>query len=319
MSANAISGPAYAPMNEALDIVAAEVGCGTGEGQLACLRELNMYDFQTAYFNSTANTWFTPYIDNITRFADYPARFNAGQYPSHVPLLTGNSNGEGTIFSIVYSAEDGDFDTWIKTFDADSSHIPEDMLLAAYNASDYASVALMSGDQYGDVRFDCAVDYFLDLRSAAQPTWVYRFFGKYDNVVGVAGTAPTHGTEIPFFLGGNECFDELTNVTAAEQALADSINDWFVAWIKDPAAGPGWDAVTPENGTLVMLGVPGNEEALIPGSTGDYNSRCKAVSSIMCMSLFVVAGTNLSSTGLQADLPLLPQGPERYCILKWIV
>lgn len=276
MSANAISGPAYAPVNVGLDAVAAEVGCGTGSGQLDCLRNVSIYDIQTAYFNSTSNTWFTPVIDDITRFSDYAARLAAGNYASHVPLLTGNSNGEGTIFSLVYSAENGNFSTWINTFDADSAHIPDEALLGVYNAADYTSESLMSGTQYGDARFNCPVDYFIDMRSQEQPTWEYRFFGQYDNVVGVPGTAPTHGTEVPFFLGGNECFEKLSNVTEAQQALADSMNDWLVAWIKNPSAGPGWDQVKPINGSLIKLGIPGDELSLVEGTTSEHNGRCQS-------------------------------------------
>lgn len=306
MSANAKSGPGYAPENVALDVVAGEVGCGTGRGQLDCLRQVDIYDLETTYFNSTSNTWFCPAIDDITRFSDYVARYKADKYPSHVPLITGNSNGEGTVFSVVYGGENTDFATWINTFDADVAHIPDDVLLAAYNSSDFATVSLESGTQYGDARFDCAVDYLIDLRSQKQNTWVYRFFGAYDNVVGIPGTAPTHGTEIPFFLGGNECFSALTNVTAAEQALADSINDWFVAWIKNPAAGPGWQKVTPKSGTVAKLGVPGNETEIILGKTGDYNGICQSVS------LFRLGGkeTVLIFAVLQAVLLSLPKGPK---------
>lgn len=277
MSANAESGPGYAPAGVGLDVVAAEVGCGNSTSQLECLRGVSIYDIQTTYFNSTTNTWFTPVVDNITRHSDYAARFAAGDYASHVPLLTGNSNGEGAIFSIVYSSENTDFATWINTFDADSANVPDAELLAAYNIADYASNSSMSGAQYGDARFNCPVDYLIDMRSGEQDTWEYRFFGAYDNVVGVSGTAPTHGTEIPFFFGGNECFEKLTNVTTAQQDLADYLNDWFVSWVKDPSAGPGWDKVTPINGTLAKLGVPGDELALIEGSTSEHNAICQSL------------------------------------------
>jgi carboxylesterase type B len=110
MSANAMSGPGYAPQNEALDAVAAEVGCpASGNGQIDCLRKVDFSSFLTANFNATTNVWFTPVIDDITRHSNYSARFAAGQYASHVPLLTGTSNGEGTIFSIVYGAENSNF------------------------------------------------------------------------------------------------------------------------------------------------------------------------------------------------------------------
>ncbi|KAL2272704.1 hypothetical protein FJTKL_06217 [Diaporthe vaccinii] len=278
MSANAVSGPAYAPINEALDAVATEVGCPAGgDGQIDCLRKVDLYAFQTSNFNSTFNTWFTPVIDNITRHSDYAARFAAGNYASHVPLLTGTSDGEGTIFSIVYGAENTNFSSWINTFDADSAHIEDTVLIDEYNASDYGTESLRSGAQYGDARFDCAVDYLQDLRSSAQDTWVYRFFGAYDNVVGPPNTAPTHGTEVPFFHGGNECFSALSNVTDAQQALADSIHQWFVEWIKNPSASPGWDKVAPDSGPLVKLGVLGDELSLIKATTDEFNARCQAV------------------------------------------
>lgn len=278
MSANAVSGPAYAPENVALDVVAESVNCTTGTGQLDCLREVDIYDFQTTYFNSTSNTWFTPYIDNITRFSDYPARFTAGEYPKSIPLIVGNANNEGGIFAYVYSSEDTDFDTWINTFDADLAHIPDDELLAAYNASDFDSVMAMSGTSYGEARFLCPTDYLIDIRSGEQDTWVYRWFGDYDNVNAVAGLGATHGGELAFFHGGNNCFDGMSNVTTAEQELADFTNDWLVAWIKDPSAGPGWDKATPISGPLVKLGVPGDELSIIAANTSDFNARCKSVS-----------------------------------------
>lgn len=184
MAANAKSGPAVAPVNQALDVVAAEVGCPTGKGQLACLRKVDLYDLQTEKFNATYNTWFTPAVDNITRYQDYESRFAAGKYASHVPLLTGNSDGEGAVFALVYGGENTDFSAWLDTFDADVAGVPKDLLSAAYNASDYETISQMSGAQYGDARFFCPVDYLRDLRSITQDTWTYRFFGDYANVWG---------------------------------------------------------------------------------------------------------------------------------------
>ena len=308
MAANAKSGPAVAPVNQALDVVAAEVGCPTGTGQLECLRGVDLYDFQTEKFNATYNTWFTPIVDNITRYQNYESRFAAGKYAAHVPLLTGNSDGEGAVFSLVYGAENTDFNAWLDTFDADVAEIPKDLLLAAYNASDYATVSQMSGAQYGDARFFCPVDYLRDLRSTIQDTWTYRFFGNYSNVWGLPVSAPTHGTEIPFFLGGNECFDAISDVTEAEQALADYQNDWFVSWIKNPAAGPGWDKVTPKSGVLAKLGEPGSELSIGISSTADYNGRCQSVS--FPTSTAASSTTNLTK-GLQPIPSQLSYRPRR--------
>ncbi|KAL1592856.1 hypothetical protein SLS60_011273 [Paraconiothyrium brasiliense] len=283
MAANAKSGPAVAPVNEALDIVAAEVGCSTGKGQLDCLRKVDVYAFQTANFNATYNTWFTPAVDEITRYQNYEARFKAGKYASHVPLLTGNSNYEGALFGLVYSGENTNFTKWINTFDADVAEIPDNKLLAAYNQADYDTVSEMSGAQYGDARFFCPVDYLLDLRSTKQNTWIYRFFANYSQ--GLPVKAPTHGAEIAFFFGGNEVF-EGQDVAAADQALADYQNNWFVEWIKNPTAGPGWNKASPKQGTLAKLGVPGNALAIELASTSDYNGKCQSVSTILESSWF---------------------------------
>lgn len=166
--------------------------------------------------------------------------------------------------------------SWINTFDADVAHIPDHTLINAYSRLNYSSDALRSGAQYGDARFVCPSDFLLDLRSTEQGIWVYRFFGAYDNVVGPPGTAPTHGTEVPFFHGGNECFSGLQGVTEKQQALADSIHQWFVEWIRDPAAGPGWEKVS-ESETLVKLGVPGDELSRIPAKREEFNGICRSV------------------------------------------
>jgi carboxylesterase type B len=277
MSANAKSGPAVGPTNEALDIVAKEVGCASGNGQLECLRKVDVYAFQTSAFNATLNTYFTPVIDEITRYRDYESRFAAGKYASHVPLLTGNSDQEGAIFGLVYGSENSDFNTWINTFDADVAQIPDDILKAAYDVSDYSSVSAMSGAQYGDARFFCPVDYLRDLRSTAQDTWTYRFFANANYPTGLPVPGPTHGTEIPYFFGGNEAFAGINGVTAQQQALADFQNDWFVSWIKNPAAGPGWNKATPRSGPLAKLGVPGKDLTVEVGNTADFNARCQSV------------------------------------------
>ena len=117
MSANVESGPGYATENVALDNIAASVGCPlsnqTSSGsQLDCLRKVSMYDLETTAFNSSVNTYFTPVIDDITRFSDYKARFAAGKYPTHVPMIVGNSDKEGKIFEYVYGSENTDFSSW---------------------------------------------------------------------------------------------------------------------------------------------------------------------------------------------------------------
>ncbi|KAI9925432.1 hypothetical protein MW887_005813 [Aspergillus wentii] len=284
MSANAESGPAYAPAGVALaqvaqDIEAAGVtlDCDSANPTLDCLRQVDMYAIQTSNFNSSTNTWFAPVVDNITRFGDYRARFENGQYPRHVPLIVGNSGQEGRLFGYVYGSENTNFSSWINTFDADLAFVPDEELLNAYNISDYSSVSQMSGASYGDARFFCPTDYMIDLRSEAQPTWVYRWFGDYDNVIGIEGIGPSHGSEVPFFHGGNECFEKLSNVTTSEQELADFMNDWLVAWIQNPVAGPGWERASPEDGELAKLGVSGDELAIEIGRTGEYNQRCQEV------------------------------------------
>ncbi|CAI6101307.1 unnamed protein product [Clonostachys chloroleuca] len=279
MSANAVSGPPFVLLSTKLLMpfpLKLDAPTG-GKGQIECLRNIYFFSFETANFNSTSNTWFTPVVDDITRFSNYTDRFAKGEYVSHVPLITGNSDGEGAVFSIVYGSENTDFKFWIKTFDADSALLSNCSLIHAYNPNDFASESLRSGAQYGDARFNCPVDYLVDMRSKAQDTWLYRFYGKYDDVVGLPNTAPTHGTEILFFHGVNDCFDSLAGVTAAQQALVDHTHQWLVKWIKNPAAGPGWAKASPKSGAFAKLGVPGNGLAITVGSIDEYNRRCQTV------------------------------------------
>lgn len=284
MSANAQSGPAYAPAGVALKQVVQDMldagvtlDCTAENYTLDCLRAADTYAFQTTYFNSTSNTWFSPSVDEITRFSNYTDRFVKGNYPTSLPLVVGNSNLEGEIFGYVYGSENTNFSSWIRTFDADIAFVPTDELLAAYDEADYDSVSLMSGASYGDARFLCATDAMLDLRAASQPTWIYRWFGNYSNVLPIPNLGPSHGSEVPFFHGGNECFSLLDGVTTAEQKLADYIHSGFVAWIKNPSAGPGWGKAQPVDGPLARLGVPGQEEELVISTTGAYNARCQKV------------------------------------------
>ncbi|KAL4877958.1 carboxylesterase [Aspergillus karnatakaensis] len=282
MSANAQSGPAITPSGVGLkqvvqDMLDAGVSldCTADDYTLDCLRAVDTYAFQTTYFNATSNTWFSPVIDEITRFSSYADRFANGQYPKSVPLIVGNSDQEGKIFGYVYGSENTDFSSWINTFDADLAFVPDSEMIAAYDVADYDSVSDMSGASYGDGRFICATDYLLDVRASEQPTWIYRWFGQYSNVLPIPNLGPSHGSEVPFFHGGNECFSGLSDVTTAQQNLADYMNDWFVAWIKNPSAGPGWEQAQPVNGPLARVGVPDQEEAIVMSTTGEYNSRCQ--------------------------------------------
>ncbi|CAG7920951.1 unnamed protein product [Penicillium olsonii] len=284
MSANAQSGPAIAPAGVALkqvvqDMIDAGVSldCTAEDYTLDCLRAADTYAFQTTSFNATTNTWFSPSVDEITRFSNYTERFQNGHYATSVPLVVGNSDQEGAIFGYVYGSENTNFSSWIHTFDADLAFVPEAELLAAYDASDYSSISQMSGASYGDARFLCATDAMLQLRAAQQSTWIYRWFGNYSNVLPIPNLGPSHGSEVPFFHGGNECFSLLEGVTSAEQQLADYMLSWFVAWIKNPQAGPGWAQASPSNGPLARVGVPEHEEEIVMSTTGTYNSRCQSV------------------------------------------
>ncbi|KAJ9483796.1 hypothetical protein VN97_g9588 [Penicillium thymicola] len=284
MSANAQSGPAIAPSGVALKQVVQDMldagvtlACTAENYTLDCLRAADTYAFQTTYFNSTSNTWFSPVVDEITRFSNYTDRFVKGDYAKSVPLIVGNSDQEGELFGYVYGSENTDFSSWIRTFDADIAFVPEDQLMAAYDEADYASVSLMSGASYGDARFLCATDALLDLRATKQPTWIYRWFGNYSNVLPIPNLGPSHGSEVPFFHGGNECFSRLDGVTDAEQQLADYLHARFVAFVQNPSAGPGWEKAEPVDGPLARLGVPGHEEETVTSTTGMYNGRCQKI------------------------------------------
>lgn len=61
-----------------------------------------------------------------------------------------------------------------------------------------------------------------------------------------------------------------------QQALADDMHNWFIKFIKNPSAGPGWEKVS-DSGAVVKLGVPGDELSRIPAARDEFNGICKDV------------------------------------------
>lgn len=63
------------------------------------MRSRPLSDLLTTNFNTTYQTWFTPVIDNFTRYhsRDYVKRYEAGLFPKHVPVLTGNTDEEESV------------------------------------------------------------------------------------------------------------------------------------------------------------------------------------------------------------------------------
>jgi len=71
--------------------------------------------------------------------------------------------------------------------------------------------------------------------------WRYKRAGDPDNAVGIPGTGATHGSEEPSSSRGGgpaRRSSARPTVAAEQQSLTEAVNDWLVARIKNPRAGP---------------------------------------------------------------------------------
>ncbi|ORY26752.1 acetylcholinesterase precursor [Naematelia encephala] len=274
-SADTFSGPGYAPEGVGFDVLSGEVGCPTDDdqAQLDCLRNKTVTDLMTDNWKAKYQPWFVPVIDGHTRYQDYPARFKAGKYPTHVPVLTGNVDHEETLFGLeVYPAsETTPFSHWINTFDADAAHVPDNELLAHYPDSDFTSTALQSGQLYADLRFYCAIDYMVNLRADLGNHYRFRWMGNWTAFEGNVLLGAAHGSELPFIFQQYNA----TLATGVQPKLAKQMHEMWVNFAKKPQNGPGWPATTKHGGIMALLGQNDAPLDVTLTNASEYNSICQ--------------------------------------------
>lgn len=207
--------------------VSSSIGCGSAESAtetvLECMRKVNSSTILAAIGSQN----FTPTVDSVTVFSDYPSRSLAGNF-SKRPLLLGNNDNEAGIFRIE----------------------------ALGNGQEYPQ---SYWDAFNLRTFDCPAAAKANVSvSQGVPTWRYRWFGVFanTNLTTYPNSGAYHGSEIPIIFNTSLEAPGLSR-TPQEIQLTDYMSGAWAAFAKDPAKGLsayGWPAYDPASSTLLRLG-----------------------------------------------------------------
>jgi carboxylesterase type B len=217
--------------------VSTALGCGSSNSSdiLACMRTksvdliLSAIPKVTTGLTSGGLGVFSPAVDNITVFSDYPARSIAGNFIK-APLLIGNTDYEAGLFA-----------TTIALF-----HVTRPR-------ADWDSFNLQV--------FTCGSGVKANISIAASvPTWRYRYFGDFPNLRLTPESGAFHGSEVPILFdnipAGNGTSAPAS--TDAEVSIGRYMRGAWAAFAKDPKNGlkrydGGWPTYDPSDRTLIRL------------------------------------------------------------------
>ena len=118
-------------------------------------------------------------------------------------------------------------------------------------------------DQFLLESFTCPIDFKARMGIAHDvPTWVYRYFGDWDNTRLYPSSGAYHGTELQMMFGNSKDVSGIPP-SAAQVQLTKVMQNAWVAFANDPAKGLGefgWPQFEPREETLVRLGFENSPE-----------------------------------------------------------
>ncbi|CCM05063.1 uncharacterized protein FIBRA_07269 [Fibroporia radiculosa] len=199
------------------DILVENTNCTDAEDTLECLRYApyealidavqltpNVYDYQSLDF-----AW-VPRIDNDLFSRSPQKSYQLGLY-AHIPLLTGDCDDEGTLFSLtsVNVTTDAEFLTYIQTFFVSGATDEQLQAIAeAYPQDPADGSPFGTGNNYtlspqykriaafqGDWEFQAPRRFTLGIASKSQNTWAYRY-SRGDNYPYLGSY---HSSDLPEF------------------------------------------------------------------------------------------------------------------------
>ncbi|PKX97972.1 carboxylesterase family protein [Aspergillus novofumigatus IBT 16806] len=199
------------------DKLSTALGCGSGRGTLRCMQEKPVKQIVAELSSASYN--FAPVQDNVTVFADYPARAKQGKC-ARVPALIGNNDREGAAF-----------------FNLSSASINETVIFAATQTT-----------------FNCPVQHSALLKvEQGIPTWRYLYHGYWSNLSPVPWLGAYHSSEVPIVFGTYNMSPLSIPSTPQEVKASRYIQGAWVAFAKDPHNGLrkyGWPDYKP-HGELI--------------------------------------------------------------------
>ncbi|KAK6193715.1 hypothetical protein LQW54_012185 [Pestalotiopsis sp. IQ-011] len=248
--------------------VARHVGCDIpcdddgGAAELDCMRQVpfSMIENFIGQYGDRGETpalTFTLFPDDRIVFSNYTARSEAGEI-AHLPVIISNTANE---FSSLVPYPVGNLTA----------------------GPDQAEVTALDIDRGVCQTFNSTVYR----NRVGAPVFRFQYAGIFPNLNYYDWLGAYHASDIPISFGTYHLLDHVANTTELEIETSDSMQDYFLSFVKDPYNGPqetfGWEPMAalsdPDGGDLIRFGADGKAVQHIKGvevdgvcqGIGDYN------------------------------------------------
>jgi len=266
--------PASATSFTSFNDFASAVGCGDipGLSRLACLKEVSAEDIR-AFTNGPSSGAFSSIVDDTTTFDDNLQRILAGN-AARVPLLTGNTQNDGTLFTVGDNNLTAFLDALgLSTVDP---NITADAIRALYPGQNDTNVI---ADTVRDVTFLCPASLWTAafVTSGISSVFRYEYGPVFPDLQLFPNAGAWHSTELPELFG---TFNPSTS-TDNEVTLSKTFQTAIANFIKNPneSPAPNWPKYIPGSltQTLARLAYVGNVETdnfVQPAISDSQDSPC---------------------------------------------
>ncbi|KAG9582865.1 alpha/beta-hydrolase, partial [Aureobasidium melanogenum] len=231
----------------------AELGCpGSFGSNLSCVRAASATDIQRIIDVNILT--FNPVADNITLVSNPAQRRVMGEI-ANIPVMGGTNAQEGRVFEFGQNNITAFLDTFFGSSPALMTAIKEAYPLGVDGLdTPYDVVSQIFTEYY----FQCPQALWANASAASGiPTWRYYFNASFTNTQSYPGLGVFHSSEISIVFSTYPS----VNITTQEYALSRFMRGAWAAFAKNPANGPGWNAVGTGTGGAVLStasdGLPG--------------------------------------------------------------
>ena len=257
-SGNAFSFPMNTPQKQKDNwyALSTALGCGTIGDTLQCMRKQPWQNISTAVSRIAPSPGgspvrstppFYPMVDNQTIFGDYLSLASSGSF-AKLPYFHGHNDYEQGYYVIPAFAQGRNV-----------------------TAAQTAQFLLES--------FVCPHSYEARQRVKAKvPTWVYRYFGDWDNTRLYPTSGAYHGTELHMILGGSEDASGLP-ATQAQKETSRLFQRAVAAFAENPKSGLaklGWPQFDPNKKSWIEIAVDNKPRATF-AKPERYDEPCSSV------------------------------------------
>ncbi|KAF2106166.1 carboxylesteras-like protein [Lophiotrema nucula] len=257
-SGNAFSFPLNTPQKQQANWynLSTTLGCGSSGDTLECMRQQPWQTISTAVSKIPASPGgnpvrstppFYPMVDNETVFADYLSLSSSGSF-AKLPYFHGHNNYEQGYYVIPAYAQ--------------GRNVTEEQ----------AAEFLLES-------FVCPVSHEARSRFAAKvPTWVYRYFGDWDNTRLYPTSGAYHGTELEMILGISEDVSGLP-ASQAQKATSRLFQRAVASFVESPESGLtnlGWPQFNPDTESWVEIAVRNKPNATF-AKPEKYDAPCSTI------------------------------------------